>query len=85
MSNLVPHDVMAFDVERALARALSIKVETFVCIPGEYKFRIGQRWNLILDQDQLEALWHDCDQPSTMKAAFDNLKAECLVFQSYQR
>jgi len=81
----VPPDVMCFDVERALAKALSIKCETFVCGPEQFKIRIGLRWNLVLDRDQLEALWSDCDQSSTIKAAFDNLKAECLGFQSVQR
>lgn len=83
----VPADMMAFDVERGLAKALSIKVETFVVDlkADQFKFRIGQRWNLCVDREQLEALWDDCDQPSTMKAAFDSLKAECLAFQSYQR
>lgn len=81
----VPTDMMAFDVERGLAKALSIKVETFLCGPAEFKFRIGQRWNLCVDREQLESLWDDCDQPSTMKAAFDALKAECLGFQSFQR
>lgn len=81
----VPLDCMAFDVERGLARALSIKCETFVCKPEEVKIRIGLRWNLILNQDQLETLWQDCDLPSTLKTAFDKIKSECLVFQSYQR
>lgn len=81
----LPADMMAFDVERGLAKALSIKVETFLCGPTEFKFRIGQRWNLCVDREQLESLWDDCDQPSTMKGAFDSLKAECLGFQSFQR
>ena len=81
----VPADMMCFDVERGLAKALSIRCETFLCGPTEFKIRIGQRWNLCLDREQLEALWDDCDQPSTLKSAFDNLKAECLVFQSYTR
>ncbi len=81
----VPADVMTFDVERALAKALSIRCETFQCGPDDFKIRIGGRWNLVLDKDQLETLWDDCDQPSTIKTAFDGLKAQCLVFQSYQR
>lgn len=81
----VPPDMMCFDVERALHKALQIKCETFQCGPDVYKIRIGQHWNLQLDQDQLEALWNDCDQSSTIKSAFDNLKAECLAFQSYSR
>lgn len=82
---IVPHDVMAFDVERGLARALSIKCETFLCGPEEFKIRIGQRWNLVLDREQLEGLWDDCDQPSVLRSAFDAIKAGCLVFQSYNR
>lgn len=84
MSAVTP-DVMCFDVERGLAKALSIKTETFVCGPQDYKIRIGQRWNLVIDLEQLEALWDDCDQPSTLKAKFDELKTECLVFQSFKR
>tara|TARA_A100001391_G_scaffold96706_1_gene64102 strand:+ start:9507 stop:9761 length:255 start_codon:yes stop_codon:yes gene_type:complete len=81
----VPADMMAFDVERGLAKALGIRVETLLCGPKEFKFRIGQRWQLVVDHEQIESLWDDCDQPSTMKSAFDNLKADCLGFMSFQR
>lgn len=81
----VSHDVMAFDVERALSRSLSIKCETFVCRPDEFRIRIGQRWNLVLTPEQLEELWNDIESPSALRDKFDSLKAECLVFQSLQR
>lgn len=82
----VPHDVQCFDVERGLAKALSIKCETFVCRPDEFKIRIGQRWNLVLTPEQLEALWDNADNPSALREYFDDhLKAECLVFQSVSR
>lgn len=79
------HQVMCFDVERSLAKALSIKCETFVCRPDEFRIRIGQRWNLILSPEQLEELWNDIESPSALRDKFDSLKAECLVFQSIQR
>ncbi len=87
MSNIIPPDVQCFDVERALAKALAVKCETFVCSPAsdEFRIRIGLRWNLVLNSEQLGALWQDCDQPSTTRAAFDDLKADCLAFQSLQR
>ena len=81
----VSHDVMAFDVERALSRSLSIKCETFVCRPDEFKIRIGGRWNLVLTPSQLEMLWDDVDNLSALRDRFDSMKAECLVFQSLQR
>ena len=83
--SIVTTEVMAFDVERALSRALAIRCETFACQLDQIKFRIGNRWNLVVTQEQLERLWADCDQPSTMKAAFDAIKDDCLAYQSYQR
>lgn len=85
MSQLVPPDVMCFDVERGLAKALSIKCETFLCGPADYKIRIGQRWNLVLSRDQLEGLWDNADNASALRETFDELKPSCLVFQSYSR
>ena len=85
MSKAVPHDTMAFDVERGLAKALSIRVETFLCGPHEFKFRIGSRWNLVIDAEQLEDLWDDAEIPSALRDKFNNYKADCLAFQSYQR
>lgn len=84
MSDIGP-DVMCFDVERGLAKALGCKVETFACGPTEYRFRIGLRWNLIVDADQLGDLWNDADNPSVMRDTFNALKPKCLVFQTYQR
>ena len=81
---MIGTDVQAFDVERGLAKALAIKVETFQCGPTEFKFRIGQRWNLIVDAEQLGTLWDDAEQPHVLRDIFNNLKAECLVFQSYK-
>lgn len=85
MTRAVPLDMMAFDVERGLSKALSIRVETFACGPDEFKFRIGQRWNLLLDRDQLEDLWHDVDCYTALKDKFDGMKADCLAFQSYRQ
>ncbi len=84
MSKVQP-DVMCFDVERGLAKALSIKCETFVCGPTDFKIRIGQRWNLMLNRDQLEELWDNADNHSALRDSFASLKAECLVFQSYSK
>lgn len=85
--SVTPHDVMCFDVERSLAKALGMKCETFLVDPaaGQFKFRIGQRWNLVLDADQLEGLWADTDNPSILREHFDKLKPTCLNFQSYER
>ncbi|MBD8619734.1 hypothetical protein IFT67_12460 [Sphingomonas sp. CFBP 13728] len=77
--------MQAFDVERALSKALGIRVETFLCGPSEYKFRVGQRWQLCVDEDQLGQLWSDVDNPSVLRDSFDALKAECLAFISYKR
>lgn len=85
MSNIVPPDVMAFDVEQGLKKALGSKVETYVCGPTEYKFRIGLRWNLILNKEQLSNLWDYVSNPPSMREQLDQLKAECLVFQSVNR
>lgn len=86
MSGIGP-DVLCFDVERALAKALGMRVETYLVDQkhGEYKFRIGLRWNLRVDGDQLEQLWQDTDSPAAMRDTFDALKAECLAFQDYKR
>lgn len=83
----VPLDVLAFDVERGLATALKIKCETFLCSLSSpvTKIRIGGRWNLVVDREQLEFLWDNVDNPSALKEAFDSLKAECLAFKSLQR
>jgi hypothetical protein len=83
--SIVPYDVQCFDVERSLAKALGIKVETFVCGPTEFKLRIGLRWNLILDGEQLEALWQDTDNTTALRDRLDTLKPTCLVFQSLSR
>lgn len=85
MSNIVPPDVMCFDVERGLAKALGIKCETFLCGATEFKIRIGQRWNLVLDRAQLETLWDNADNASALRETFDELKPSCLAFQSYSR
>jgi hypothetical protein len=86
MSSIGP-DVMAFDVERALAKALGIRVETYLVDQksDEYRFRIGQRWNFRVDREQLEQLWSDTDSPSAMRDTFDALKADCLAFQDVKR
>ncbi len=81
----VPPDVQAFDIERALSKALGIRVETFLCGPTEFKFRIGQRWQLVIDEEQLGDLWSDVDNHSILRESFDALKAECLAFISYKR
>ena len=81
----VPLDVQCFDVERGLAKALGVKVETFLCSRDEYRLRIGLRWNLILTADQLSELWDDCDNPTALKDTFAELKGECLVFQEFKR
>jgi hypothetical protein len=78
-------DVMCFDVERGLAKALAIKCETFVCGPDLYKIRIGQRWNLVVNEEQLGDLWNDVDNPSALRNTFDTIKSTCLVFQTFQR
>ena len=87
MANSVPLDVMCFDLEIALAKALGKKVETFMVdlSAQQFKFRIGLRWNLVLDADQLEGLWADTDNPSILREHFDKLKPTCLNFQSYER
>lgn len=86
MSSIGP-DVMCFDVERALAKALSIRVETYLVDTkaDEYRLRLGSRWNLRVDGDQLEQLWLDTDSPSAMRDTFDALKADCLAFQDVKR
>jgi len=83
----VPHDVMCFDLETGLSKALGKKVETFlVDTKGQqFKFRIGQRWNLVLSVKQLEDLWDNAEAPSALRGKFDSYKADCLAFQSYQR
>lgn len=80
-------DVMCFDVERALAKALGYRCETFLVDQrtDEYRFRIGLRWNLRVTREQLERLWQDTDSPAALRDTFDALKAECLAFQTYQR
>lgn len=82
MSRIGP-DVMAFDVERALAKALSIRVETYLVDQkaDEYRFRIGQRWNLRVDREQLEQLWQDTESSAALRDTFDALKGECLAFR----
>lgn len=86
MSGIGP-DVMCFDVERALAKALSIRCETYAVDQkaDEYRFRIGSRWNLRVDGEQLEQLWQDTDTPAAIRDTFDALKAVCLAFQDYRR
>jgi hypothetical protein len=79
------HEALCFDVERALAKALGVKCETFLCTVSEFKIRIGQRWNLVLNPEQLESLWDDKDVPSALRDTFDALKPDCLTFQSYSR
>lgn len=81
----ITKDVMCFDVERGLSKALGIKVETFLCGPVEYRFRIGQRWNLAVDEVQLGDLWNDSDNPSVLRDTFNELKASCLAFMTFQR
>ena len=83
----VPYDVMAFDLERGLSKALGVKVETFVVdIQADiFKFRIGQRWRLELDSDALSDLWDDTDSPSALKDKFNLYKAACLAFMSFER
>lgn len=83
MKPTVDYQSLAFDVERALAKALGIKCETFECRPDLTKIRIGSRWNLVLDREQLELLWDQIDHSSALREAFDALKAECLVFQNF--
>lgn len=83
----VSHDVMCFDVERGLAKALAIRCETYFVDQkaNEYKFRIGARWNLRVDAEQLEQLWQDTDSPAAMRDTFDGFKGECLAFQDFAR
>jgi len=83
----VPHDVMCFDIESGLSKALGKKVETFFVDvkAGRFKFRIGLRWNLVLDTEQLEDLWDDAEAPTALRDKFNGLKAECLGFQDYKR
>lgn len=87
MTRAVPFDVMCFDLETSLSKALGKRVETFLVDikTGIFKFRIGSRWNLVLDTDQLEDLWHDTDTLSALKEKFDSYKADCLGFQDYKR
>ena len=82
--NVVPNDVMAFDVERALGKALAIRVETIQCGPQEFRFRVGKQWQLCVDEHQLGNLWNDIDNHSVLRESFDALKADCLAFISYQ-
>ena len=82
MKPTVDYQSLAFDVERALSKALGMRWETFECRPDITKIRIGSRWNLVLDREQLETLWDQIDHSSALREAFDALKAECLVFQS---
>lgn len=83
----VPYDVMCFDVETGLGKALGKKVETFLVDvkAGQFKFRIGLRWNLVLDAEQLEMLWDDAEAPTALRDKFNSLKADCLGFQDYKR
>ena len=81
---MIGTDVQCFDVERGLAKALGIRVETFQAGPGEFKFRIGQRWNLVVDADQLGMLWDAVDSQEVLRDTFNNLKADCLGFQAYK-
>jgi hypothetical protein len=85
MTDIIPPEVMCFDIERGLAKALGSKCETFECGPEHYKIRIGQRWNLILTREQLDDLHNYADNPHALKDQFDLLRGECLVFQSYAR
>lgn len=80
-------DVMAFDVERALAKALGYRCETFLVDQkaDENRFRIGQRWNLRVTGEQLEQLWQDTDSHAALRDTFDSIKADCLAFQSFSR
>lgn len=87
MSKAVPLDTMCFDVEIGLSKALGKKVETFMVDvkAGIFKFRIGQRWNLVLDAEQLEDMWDDAETASALRDKFNSYKADCLGFQSFQR
>lgn len=80
-------EVMCYDVESGLSKALGKKVETFLIDKArdQFRFRIGLRWNLQVDRDQLETLWDCWEVPSALKEVFDQLKSECLGFQDYKR
>ena len=86
MSDSVPLDVQCFDVETGLSKALGKKVETFLVDvkSGIFKFRIGYRWNLCVDEYQLGTLWDAWENISILKDKFNALKGECLAFQSYK-
>lgn len=87
MTKIVPPDVMCFDLETGLAKALGKKVETFlVDIKSDtYKFRIGLRWRFEIGQDELEDLWQDVETPSALRDKFDSYKANHLAFMSYEK
>ncbi len=80
----VPNDVMCFDVERGLGKALGIRVETIMCGPQEFRFRVGKQWQLSVDEYQLGDLWNDVDNHSVLRESFDALKATALQFMTYQ-
>lgn len=81
----VDHQVMSYEIERALAKGLGQRCETFVCKPELTRILIGNRWILNLDADQRDHLHDYVSSPSAVVEKFDQLKGECLTWREVRR
>lgn len=81
----VDHQVQSYEIERALAKGLGQRCETFVCKPELTRILIGSRWILSLDAHEREYLYDYVSSPSALVEKFDDFKGKCLSFREIKK
>lgn len=74
----------AFDVQTSLARITRLRVDTRALNDSEVLYIIGFKWNLALDEDELDRLYDAVESDAQFREVFDTLKATCLTFAPFQ-
>ncbi len=74
----------AFDVQTTLSRVTRLRVDTRKLDDREVLFTIGFSWDLVLDEDDLRKLHNATDSDSEFKAALEELKPRCLIYNTFR-